>query len=203
MIIFSESSCYRFATKEVLWFGGGKVHNNHFLKAMRNFCLVNLPLPDNLHIQMALFCLPQSNDCTLNRVDVGIWGRIVYMSSDEQTESSRQIFWVKRSWEINKNMRIPLSSISSASEMRKQTMLLTFLYFLRSSHRRGAYQRLSVLLVDNSSGAKSDMDMAYERARVHFALEDVASGPVVGKVGPDPWRAQCGACIVLPHIVVL
>ncbi|XP_033923449.1 patatin-like phospholipase domain-containing protein 7 [Melopsittacus undulatus] len=34
---------------------------------------------------------------------------------------------------------------------------------------------------NNSSGAKSDMDMAYERARVHFALEDVASGPVVSK----------------------
>ncbi|XP_010018425.1 PREDICTED: patatin-like phospholipase domain-containing protein 7 [Nestor notabilis] len=34
---------------------------------------------------------------------------------------------------------------------------------------------------NNSSGAKSDMDMAYERARVHFALEDVASSPAGGK----------------------
>ncbi|XP_075026590.1 patatin-like phospholipase domain-containing protein 7 isoform X3 [Calonectris borealis] len=34
---------------------------------------------------------------------------------------------------------------------------------------------------NNSSGAKSDMDMAYERARVHFGLEDTASSPVVGK----------------------
>ncbi|KFW68727.1 Patatin-like phospholipase domain-containing protein 7, partial [Pygoscelis adeliae] len=33
----------------------------------------------------------------------------------------------------------------------------------------------------NSSGAKSDMDMAYERARVHFGSEDTASSPVVGK----------------------
>ncbi|KFV64560.1 Patatin-like phospholipase domain-containing protein 7, partial [Dryobates pubescens] len=30
-------------------------------------------------------------------------------------------------------------------------------------------------------GAKSDMDMAYERARVHFGSEDAASSPVVGK----------------------
>ncbi|XP_075026589.1 patatin-like phospholipase domain-containing protein 7 isoform X2 [Calonectris borealis] len=37
------------------------------------------------------------------------------------------------------------------------------------------------LEIDNSSGAKSDMDMAYERARVHFGLEDTASSPVVGK----------------------
>uniref|UniRef100_A0A8B9G5I7 lysophospholipase n=1 Tax=Amazona collaria TaxID=241587 RepID=A0A8B9G5I7_9PSIT len=96
----------------------------------------------------------------------------------------------------NKNMRIPLSSVSSASEMKNQTMLLTCVYFLRSSNKRGAYKRLSVLLVDNSSGAKSDMDMAYERARVHFALEDVASSPAVGKVNPGSWRARCGACIV-------
>ncbi|XP_037254830.1 patatin-like phospholipase domain-containing protein 7 isoform X1 [Falco rusticolus] len=34
---------------------------------------------------------------------------------------------------------------------------------------------------NNSSGAKSDMDMAYERARVHFGSEDMASSPVVGK----------------------
>ncbi|XP_009982608.1 PREDICTED: patatin-like phospholipase domain-containing protein 7, partial [Tauraco erythrolophus] len=33
----------------------------------------------------------------------------------------------------------------------------------------------------SSSGAKSDMDMAYERARVHFGSEDTASSPVVGK----------------------
>ncbi|XP_075295503.1 patatin-like phospholipase domain-containing protein 7 isoform X4 [Opisthocomus hoazin] len=33
----------------------------------------------------------------------------------------------------------------------------------------------------NSSGGKSDMDMAYERARVHFGSEDAASSPVVGK----------------------
>ncbi|XP_068020276.1 LOW QUALITY PROTEIN: patatin-like phospholipase domain-containing protein 7 [Melanerpes formicivorus] len=33
----------------------------------------------------------------------------------------------------------------------------------------------------NCSGAKSDMDMAYERARVHFGSEDTASSPVVGK----------------------
>ncbi|XP_064027116.1 patatin-like phospholipase domain-containing protein 7 isoform X2 [Pogoniulus pusillus] len=33
----------------------------------------------------------------------------------------------------------------------------------------------------NGSGAKSDMDMAYERARVHFGSEDTASSPVVAK----------------------
>uniref|UniRef100_A0A663NCR5 lysophospholipase n=1 Tax=Athene cunicularia TaxID=194338 RepID=A0A663NCR5_ATHCN len=33
----------------------------------------------------------------------------------------------------------------------------------------------------SSNGAKSDMDMAYERARVHFGSEDTASSPVVGK----------------------
>ncbi|KFR15835.1 Patatin-like phospholipase domain-containing protein 7, partial [Opisthocomus hoazin] len=38
-----------------------------------------------------------------------------------------------------------------------------------------------MLLVGNSSGGKSDMDMAYERARVHFGSEDAASSPVVGK----------------------
>uniref|UniRef100_A0A8C3LL15 lysophospholipase n=1 Tax=Chrysolophus pictus TaxID=9089 RepID=A0A8C3LL15_CHRPC len=32
-----------------------------------------------------------------------------------------------------------------------------------------------------SSGAKSDMDMAYERARVHFSPEEASSSPVVGK----------------------
>ncbi|KFV16397.1 Patatin-like phospholipase domain-containing protein 7, partial [Tauraco erythrolophus] len=41
--------------------------------------------------------------------------------------------------------------------------------------------RIFVLLVGSSSGAKSDMDMAYERARVHFGSEDTASSPVVGK----------------------
>ncbi|KFW89336.1 Patatin-like phospholipase domain-containing protein 7, partial [Phalacrocorax carbo] len=35
--------------------------------------------------------------------------------------------------------------------------------------------------IGNSSGAKSDMDMAYERARVHFGSEDAATSPVVGK----------------------
>ncbi|XP_010154325.1 PREDICTED: patatin-like phospholipase domain-containing protein 7 [Eurypyga helias] len=34
---------------------------------------------------------------------------------------------------------------------------------------------------NNSSGAKSDMDMAYERARVHFGSEETASSPAVGK----------------------
>nr|XP_009921349.1 PREDICTED: patatin-like phospholipase domain-containing protein 7 [Haliaeetus albicilla] len=34
---------------------------------------------------------------------------------------------------------------------------------------------------NNSSSGKSDMDMAYERARVHFGSEDTASSPVVGK----------------------
>ncbi|XP_069729101.1 patatin-like phospholipase domain-containing protein 7 [Phaenicophaeus curvirostris] len=34
---------------------------------------------------------------------------------------------------------------------------------------------------NNSSGAKSDMDMAYERARVHFGAEDMPSSPVVSK----------------------
>ncbi|KFU87141.1 Patatin-like phospholipase domain-containing protein 7, partial [Chaetura pelagica] len=37
------------------------------------------------------------------------------------------------------------------------------------------------LMVCNSSSAKTDMDMAYERARVHFGSEDTASSPVVGK----------------------
>ncbi|KFQ54703.1 Patatin-like phospholipase domain-containing protein 7, partial [Nestor notabilis] len=54
---------------------------------------------------------------------------------------------------------------------------------------RSAEKDLGALGVDcepaacpyNSSGAKSDMDMAYERARVHFALEDVASSPAGGK----------------------
>uniref|UniRef100_A0A8V1ADH1 lysophospholipase n=1 Tax=Gallus gallus TaxID=9031 RepID=A0A8V1ADH1_CHICK len=32
-----------------------------------------------------------------------------------------------------------------------------------------------------SSGAKSDMDMAYERARVHFSSEEASCSPVVGK----------------------
>uniref|UniRef100_A0A8C3PZX8 lysophospholipase n=1 Tax=Chrysolophus pictus TaxID=9089 RepID=A0A8C3PZX8_CHRPC len=39
----------------------------------------------------------------------------------------------------------------------------------------------SVLLLGTSSGAKSDMDMAYERARVHFSPEEASSSPVVGK----------------------
>ncbi|XP_041331124.1 patatin-like phospholipase domain-containing protein 7 [Pyrgilauda ruficollis] len=34
---------------------------------------------------------------------------------------------------------------------------------------------------NNSSGAKSDMDMAYERARVHLAPEDAAGSPAVAK----------------------
>ncbi|XP_059721044.1 patatin-like phospholipase domain-containing protein 7 isoform X2 [Haemorhous mexicanus] len=34
---------------------------------------------------------------------------------------------------------------------------------------------------NNSSGAKSDMDMAYERARVHLAPEDAAGSPSVAK----------------------
>ncbi|XP_010115207.1 PREDICTED: patatin-like phospholipase domain-containing protein 7 [Chlamydotis macqueenii] len=34
---------------------------------------------------------------------------------------------------------------------------------------------------NNSSGTKSDMDMAYERARVHFGSEDAGSSPVVAK----------------------
>ncbi|XP_065710011.2 patatin-like phospholipase domain-containing protein 7 isoform X2 [Patagioenas fasciata] len=33
----------------------------------------------------------------------------------------------------------------------------------------------------SSSGAKSDMDMAYERARVHFSTEEVVSSPATGK----------------------
>ncbi|KAM6046884.1 patatin-like phospholipase domain-containing protein 7 isoform 2-T2 [Theristicus caerulescens] len=33
----------------------------------------------------------------------------------------------------------------------------------------------------NSSSGKSDMDMAYERARVHFGSEDAASSPAAGK----------------------
>lgn len=39
------------------------------------------------------------------------------------------------------------------------------------------------VLADNSSGAKSDMDMAYERARVQLAPEDGAGSPAVAKVG--------------------
>uniref|UniRef100_A0A672U5T7 lysophospholipase n=1 Tax=Strigops habroptila TaxID=2489341 RepID=A0A672U5T7_STRHB len=92
------------------------------------------------------------------------------------------------------------TELFNSSEMKNQRKLLSFVYFLSSCNKGGAHDRLSVLLVDNSSGAKSDMDMAYERARVHFALEDVASSPAVGKVGPGPWRAQRGACSALPHI---
>uniref|UniRef100_A0A8B9CR36 lysophospholipase n=1 Tax=Anser brachyrhynchus TaxID=132585 RepID=A0A8B9CR36_9AVES len=49
-----------------------------------------------------------------------------------------------------------------------------------------------------SSSAKSDMDMAYERARVHFGSEEAASSPAVGKVGCFFWRFQRVSCIVLP-----
>ncbi|KFO76747.1 Patatin-like phospholipase domain-containing protein 7, partial [Cuculus canorus] len=42
-------------------------------------------------------------------------------------------------------------------------------------------KRIFLLLLDNSSSAKSDMDMAYERARVHFGADDMASSPVVNK----------------------
>ncbi|XP_054076276.1 patatin-like phospholipase domain-containing protein 7 isoform X1 [Rissa tridactyla] len=39
----------------------------------------------------------------------------------------------------------------------------------------------SVEASNNSSSAKSDMGMAYDRARVHFGSEEAASAPVVGK----------------------
>lgn len=55
-----------------------------------------------------------------------------------------------------------------------------------------------MLLVGTSSSAKSDMDMAYERARVHFGSEEAASSPAVGKVGCFFWRFQRVSCIVLP-----
>lgn len=59
-----------------------------------------------------------------------------------------------------------------------------------------------MLPVGNSSGAKSDMDMAYERARVHFGSEDAASSPVVGKVGLLLRRAQRASGVVLPEVTV-
>ncbi|KFO62707.1 Patatin-like phospholipase domain-containing protein 7, partial [Corvus brachyrhynchos] len=46
---------------------------------------------------------------------------------------------------------------------------------------RGAQTKICALLADNSSGAKSDMDMAYERARVHLVPEDAAGSPTVAK----------------------
>uniref|UniRef100_A0A8C0ZKB2 lysophospholipase n=1 Tax=Cyanistes caeruleus TaxID=156563 RepID=A0A8C0ZKB2_CYACU len=54
-----------------------------------------------------------------------------------------------------------------------------YLLFLRSCTPGGAETRIFVLLADNSSGAKSDMDMAYERARVQLAPEDAAGSPSV------------------------
>jgi len=44
------------------------------------------------------------------------------------------------------------------------------------------------------------MDMAYERARVHFGSEDAASSPVVGKVGLLLQILQQVSCIALPYL---
>uniref|UniRef100_A0A663NEP1 lysophospholipase n=1 Tax=Athene cunicularia TaxID=194338 RepID=A0A663NEP1_ATHCN len=71
---------------------------------------------------------------------------------------------------------------------RKLLHCVYYLLFLRNCNRRGTSKKIFILLIDNSSGAKSDMDMAYERARVHFGSEDTASSPVVGKVGHLLWR---------------
>uniref|UniRef100_A0A8B9TL34 lysophospholipase n=1 Tax=Anas platyrhynchos TaxID=8839 RepID=A0A8B9TL34_ANAPL len=60
-----------------------------------------------------------------------------------------------------------------------------------------------VLLVGTSSSAKSDMDMAYERARVHFGSEEAASSPAVGKVGCFFWRFQYNMEIPIQYFIVL
>uniref|UniRef100_A0A663NEJ8 lysophospholipase n=1 Tax=Athene cunicularia TaxID=194338 RepID=A0A663NEJ8_ATHCN len=49
---------------------------------------------------------------------------------------------------------------------RKLLHCVYYLLFLRNCNRRGTSKKIFILLIDNSSGAKSDMDMAYERARV-------------------------------------
>uniref|UniRef100_A0A8B9ZJV8 lysophospholipase n=1 Tax=Anas platyrhynchos TaxID=8839 RepID=A0A8B9ZJV8_ANAPL len=54
-----------------------------------------------------------------------------------------------------------------------------------------------------SSSAKSDMDMAYERARVHFGSEEAASSPAVGKVGCFFWRFQYNMEIPIQYFIVL
>lgn len=83
---------------------------------------------------------------------------------------------------------MPLSVLSSISGIKNpKEKLFDFLYYVRfltSSNNGDALVKKKgfVLLVGNSSGAKSDMDMAYERARVHFGSEDAASSPIVGKV---------------------
>uniref|UniRef100_A0A8C0BZR3 lysophospholipase n=1 Tax=Buteo japonicus TaxID=224669 RepID=A0A8C0BZR3_9AVES len=53
------------------------------------------------------------------------------------------------------------------------------------------------------SSGKSDMDMAYERARVHFGSEDTASSPVVGKVGLLLWRFWHVSCIYLSLVIII
>lgn len=59
------------------------------------------------------------------------------------------------------------------------------------------------MLVGTSSSAKSDMDMAYERARVHFGSEEGASSPAVGKVGCFFWRFQYNMEIPIQYFIVL
>uniref|UniRef100_A0A663NDX6 lysophospholipase n=1 Tax=Athene cunicularia TaxID=194338 RepID=A0A663NDX6_ATHCN len=71
--------------------------------------------------------------------------------------------------------------LSSHAAHLKLLHCVYYLLFLRNCNRRGTSKKIFILLIDNSSGAKSDMDMAYERARVHFGSEDTASSPVVGK----------------------
>uniref|UniRef100_A0A669Q7F8 lysophospholipase n=1 Tax=Phasianus colchicus TaxID=9054 RepID=A0A669Q7F8_PHACC len=53
---------------------------------------------------------------------------------------------------------------------------LCCLVFLRCS-KHGNIEKKIVLLLGTSSGAKSDMGMAYERARVHFSPEEASSSP--------------------------
>uniref|UniRef100_A0A669Q7H0 lysophospholipase n=1 Tax=Phasianus colchicus TaxID=9054 RepID=A0A669Q7H0_PHACC len=66
---------------------------------------------------------------------------------------------------------------------------LCCLVFLRCS-KHGNIEKKIVLLLGTSSGAKSDMGMAYERARVHFSPEEASSSPAVGKVCCFIWRIQ-------------
>uniref|UniRef100_A0A8D2MUB2 lysophospholipase n=1 Tax=Zonotrichia albicollis TaxID=44394 RepID=A0A8D2MUB2_ZONAL len=66
-------------------------------------------------------------------------------------------------------------SFSFFQKVIKQMLHTNFimtLLFVRSCRAGGAHSSISVLLcvADNSSGAKSDMDMAYERARVQLSI---------------------------------
>lgn len=59
------------------------------------------------------------------------------------------------------------------------------------------------MFADNSSSAKSDMDMAYERARVHLAPEDAAGSPTVAKVGLLLPRSPASFLPCPPHFLLL